>query len=213
MSYTVGSRKYPYTDGCLQWSHRFLQGVPLVFQTSHGFTISQVGSVFASMCVGSLLALGLNSLIEGSVHRFLPNATGPETRLYASCILGSLLPIGMFWFGWTSFPSQHWILPACAVGVVTIGIFSVYLAVFNYFADTYHRYASSALAAQSFCRNMLGGFFPLVTDAMYHRMTFQGASSFLGGIGLMLTAIPWVLVFYGVRIRRRSKFASEVMEA
>ena len=32
-----------------------------------------------------------------------------------------------------------------------MGIFSIYLAVFNYLADTYHRYASSALAAQSFC--------------------------------------------------------------
>ena len=33
-----------------------------------------------------------------------------------------------------------------------MGIFSIYLAVFNYLADTYHRYASSALAAQSFCK-------------------------------------------------------------
>lgn len=32
-----------------------------------------------------------------------------------------------------------------------MGIFSVYLAVFNYLADTYHRYASSAIAAQSCC--------------------------------------------------------------
>lgn len=41
------------------------------------------------------------------------------------------------------------------------GIFSIYLAVFNYLADSYHRYASSALAAQSFSRNMLAGAFPL----------------------------------------------------
>ncbi|KAI5809283.1 MFS multidrug transporter-like protein [Pyronema omphalodes] len=185
----------------------FLQGVPLVFSVSHGFTISQVGSVFTSMCVGSLLALFLNTIVERCTAVYLPNATGPETRLYAACSLGALLPIGMFWFGWTSFPNQHWILPTIAVGAATIGIYSIYLAVFNYFADTYHRYASSALAAQSFCRNALGGCFPLFTDAFYYKMTFQGASSFLGGVGLLLSIVPWVLVFYGDRIRGRSKFA------
>lgn len=59
---------------------------------------------------------------------------------------------------------------------------------------------------------MLGGFFPLVTDAMYHRMTFQGASSFLGGVGLALSVVPWVLVVYGDRVRGRSKFAKGITE-
>ncbi|MCJ1367330.1 hypothetical protein MMC16_006462 [Acarospora aff. strigata] len=92
-----------------------------------------------------------------------------------------------------------------------MGIFSIYLAVFNYLADTYHRYASSALAAQSFCRNMLGGIFPLITNPMFRRMTIAGASSFLGGVGALLTIVPWILVFYGPRIRARSKLASEIM--
>ena len=59
---------------------------------------------------------------------------------------------------------------------------------------------------------MLGGIFPLVGDAMFNRMTYQGASSFLGGIGFLLTIVPWVLLFFGPKIRARSKFASEIME-
>ena len=66
------------------------------------------------------------------------------------------MPIGLFMFGWTSGPGVPWIVPTIAVGIATIGIFTIYLSVFNYLADTYHRYASSALAAQSFCRNILG---------------------------------------------------------
>jgi hypothetical protein len=31
-------------------------------------------------------------------------------------------------------------------------------------------------------------------------------------MGALLTVVPWVLVFYGPRIRARSKFASEIME-
>jgi uncharacterized membrane protein len=46
-----------------------------------------------------------------------------------------------------------WIVPAMAVGCATMGIFSIYLATFNYLADTYHRYASSAIAAQSCCKS------------------------------------------------------------
>lgn len=74
-----------------------------------------------------------------------------ERRLYFSCIESVLLPIGLFWFGWTSYSSIPWIVPTLGVGCAAMGIFSVYLAVFNYLADTYHRYASSAIAAQSCC--------------------------------------------------------------
>lgn len=47
---------------------------------------------------------------------------------------------------------------------------------------------------------------------MYNKLTFGGASSLLGGIGALLTIVPWILIFYGPRIRARSKFASEIME-
>jgi hypothetical protein len=137
--------------------------------------------------------------------------SSPESRLYFTCIESTLLPIGLFWFGWTQFPSIPWIVPTLSVGCATMGIFSIYLATFNYLADVYHRYASSALAAQSFCRNMLGGAFPLVAAALFNNLTFQGAASLLGGIGTILSIVPWILVIYGPTIRARSKFASEIM--
>ena len=83
--------------------------------------------------------------------RFRHFPTAAEARLYFVCVEAALLPIGLFWFGWTSFPYIPWIVPTLAIGCATMGIFSVYLAVFNYLADTYHRYASSAIAAQSCC--------------------------------------------------------------
>ena len=155
-----------------------------------------------------MLSTILSIYQEKVARHFGKISTTPEGRLYFSCIESALLPIGLFWFGWTSFSFIHWIVPTLAIGCATMGIFSIYLAVFNYLADTYHRYASSALAAQSFCRNMLGGVFPLISTAMFTRMTFAGAASFLGGIGAILTVVPWVLVFYGSKIRARSKFAS-----
>ncbi|KAL8997940.1 MAG: hypothetical protein Q9169_002933 [Polycauliona sp. 2 TL-2023] len=130
--------------------------IPLVFGTNHNFNIQQRFSVFASMVVGALLSTILSIYQEKIAIRYGKISSTPEGRLYFSCIESALMPIGLFWFGWTSFPQTHWIAPTLAVGCATMGIFSIYLAVFNYLADTYHRYASSALAAQSFCRNMLG---------------------------------------------------------
>ena len=110
-------------------------------------------------------------------------------------------------FGFSAQPSIHWIVPALAIGFATIGIFYIYLATFNYLADIYQTYASSALAAQSFCRNVLGGVFPLVTGALFTNLGEDAAGGLLGAIATALTVVPWVLVFFGERIRARSKFA------
>lgn len=202
--------------------------IPLVFSTSHGFNLEQSDSVFAAMIVGAILSTIIscyqdrvlahwlstsaakNPNSKNKLHRAL-DLTSPEGRLYFACIESALLPIGLFWFGWTQFSSIPWIVPALSIGCATMGIYSIYLATFNYLADTYHRYASSALAAQSFCRNILGGVFPLVTVQMFRGLTFQGAASLLGGLAALLTAVPWVLVFYGPRIRARSKLAGKIM--
>lgn len=163
-----------------------------------------------AMCIGSILITLISIYQEKVAAYFSLLPPTPEARLYFVCVESILMPIGLFWFGWTSFSQIHWISPTLAIGCATMGIFSVYLAVFNYLADTYHRYASSAIAAQSCCRNLLGGVFPLVTHAMFNNLGFPEASSLLGAIGAVLCLVPWVLVVYGQTIRGRSRLASEL---
>jgi MFS family permease len=136
------------------WAVLYLQfsSVPLIFRTNHNFTTEQTGAVFTSMCVGVILISIISIYQERVAAHFGFKSAAAEGRLYFVCVESVLLPIGLFWFGWTSFPSVPWIVPAMAVGCSTMGIFSIYLATFNYLADTYHRYASSAIAAQSFCK-------------------------------------------------------------
>ncbi|KAL6876882.1 MFS general substrate transporter [Trichoderma novae-zelandiae] len=133
-------------------------------------------------------------------------AEAPEARLYFTCITALLLPIGLF-IAFLESQGTGGYSKAIGLGLATWGIYSVYLATFNYLADTYHIYASSALAAQSFCRNILGGCFPLITSIMFTNLGTKGAGAMLGGIATGLTIIPWVLLFYGERIRAKSKFA------
>ncbi|KAL9619218.1 MAG: hypothetical protein Q9160_006153 [Pyrenula sp. 1 TL-2023] len=201
------------------WGVLYLQfsAITLVFRTNHSptfSTTSSIAAIYAAIITGSLLSTIISIYQEKLALRYAPRklTSTPEGRLYFACVESIFLPIGLFWFGWTQFRSVHWIAPVCAIGCATIGIFSIYLAVFNYLADTYGAYASSAIAAQSFCRNVMAAFFPLVAVQMFKKMTFEGASSFLGGMAALLTAVPWVLVFYGPKIRRRSKFASDLVE-
>ncbi|TLD35857.1 MFS general substrate transporter [Venturia nashicola] len=189
-----------------------LAAVPLVFRTNHGFNIQQSGAVFSAVFISSVFFAMICIYQEKIAKKYGKLTDAPEARLYFSCYQSALMPIGLFLFGWTCSSSIHWIVPTIAIGLATMGIFSIYLAVFNYLADTYHRYASSALAAQSFCRNIMGGIFPLVTTQLYTNLGFGPASSLLGGIGALLTLVPWILMIFGPRIRARSKFASDIRE-
>ncbi|POS72986.1 hypothetical protein DHEL01_v208623 [Diaporthe helianthi] len=142
----------------------------------------------------------------GFLRRHFP-VEAPESRIYFTCLTASFLPLGLFLFGFTSRETIHWISPAVALCLASMGIYSVYLATFNYLADFYQSYASSALAAQSCCRNLVGGVFPLVTLPLFENLGIARAGALLGGVALGLTLVPWVLVFFGSRIRARSSFA------
>ena len=93
-----------------------------------------------------------------------------------------------------------------------MGIFFILLTTFNYLADNYGQYASSAIAAQSFCRNVMGGCFPLVTRQMYVNLGYGPASSLCGGIASVLGLVPIVLIVFGTQIRARSRFAKALAE-
>lgn len=194
------------------WAVLYLQfgSVPLVYRVNHNFTLAQTGYVFTSICVAAVVSTVLSIYQEiWAVKHYPVKINGSaEGRLMFTCIESAFMPIGLFWFGWTCYSSIHWIVPTIAIGVATMGVFSIFLGTFNYTADVYHIYASSALAASGLCRNLLGGSFPLVTNQLFNNLGFQAASSLLGGIGTALTLVPWILYFYGPKIRARSKIAS-----
>jgi hypothetical protein len=86
------------------------------------------------------------------------------------------------------------------------------LACFNYLADSYTLYASSALAGQSLVRNLIGGAFPIFANVMYENLNPNWASTLFGCIGALLGAVPFVAFFYGPKIRSRSKFSRLLVE-
>ncbi|KAF2671553.1 MFS general substrate transporter [Microthyrium microscopicum] len=179
-------------------------------------TFEALPLMFSATAVASILSAILAVWQESSLPRieWLPGnlRDKPERRLYFSCFQSLLLPVGLFWLETTMRPSIPWIVPVLAFDCLTIGIFSVYLAVFNYLADTYHAYARSAIAAQSFTRNVFAACLPLATAPMFSDLGFLNAGCLLGAADIALSAVPWALVLWGEKIRRRSKIASQSAE-
>lgn len=54
------------------------------------------------------------------------------------------------------------------------------------------------------------GCFPLFTQAMYTNLGYPQASSLLGGLALLFSALPFLLMNYGPQIRKRSRVAKQI---
>lgn len=102
---------------------------------------------------------------------------------------------------------MHWIGPCIGIAVTLCGIYVIYLTAFNYLSDAYTLYASSALAGQSFVRNLVGGSFPFFAVKLYSGIGPNWASTIFACIGAVLAIVPFIAFKYGPKIRERSKFA------
>ncbi|ORY75003.1 MFS general substrate transporter [Leucosporidium creatinivorum] len=192
------------------WSFMYLtlRAVPLVLKDSYSFTIGEIGLVFLVIPVGAFLGFFIN-LYQEKLYRKYKAQRGPEARLYLSLAGGLLFPAGILIFAFAS-GRGHWMGPVVGLVLVFVGVFTIYLATFNYLADSYTIYASSALSGQSFVRNIGGAAFPLFTSYMYKGMTYQWASFLAACLALLLAITPFVLFRYGPTIRARSRFAKEL---
>ncbi|KAJ3975701.1 MFS polyamine transporter [Lentinula raphanica] len=188
-----------------------IESIGSVFKTLHGFNTGQVGTVFVTFMIGTLFGFCTNFFQERLYRKNYPNR-GPEARLYYACGAAILVPCGMFIYAWSTFTDVPWIALTIGITIFVHGTFIIYLAVFTYLADCYGPFASSALAGQSLCRNIAATAFPLFTQQMYAEMSYKWANTMFGCIACLLMPIPFILFFYGPRIRARSKFSRVVMQ-
>jgi len=190
----------------------FNEAFPMVFAKGHGFNNGEVGLSFLGLCIGSLVAALMHPFQERYyLHRVAANDYKgiPEARMWMARWGAILLPISLFWFGWTSYPSVHWIVPIMASVFFGMGIFIVILAILNYVVDSYHTYAASALAGVILVRNVVGAAFPLFAEQVYDKLGWEWASSLLAFLSIPLISIPWIFFYHGEKIRMRSPWARE----
>jgi hypothetical protein len=114
----------------------FLNTVSQVFRASHEFDTMQVGLAFLGMILGGMIGFMTSPIQDYFYSRASERNLGkprPEARLYFSCIGSLMFCTGLFWFGWSSGPNVHWIVPILGIGWTTIGIYSIYVCPLLFF--------------------------------------------------------------------------------
>jgi hypothetical protein len=189
----------------------FFEAYPISFSQVRGWKHKGVAALpFLGILVG--VVLGVCLIVYTTKTRFAHKLAKhgrvvPEERLLPMMIASFLLPIGLFWFGWTSDPSISWVPQVIAGVPIGMGILVIFMQGLNYIIDVYMMFANSAIAANTLVRSTLGGAFPLFATQMYTNLGVDWASSVLGFISVAMIPIPFLFFFYGAKIRAMSKFS------
>lgn len=130
----------------------------------------------------------------------------PEERLPPMIVGAIVLPIGLFWFAWTSDPHITWVPQVLSVALIGMGMLVAFWQGINYIIDCYGYYSNSAIAVNTFIRSIAGAGFPLFASAMYHKLGVAWGTSLLAFLCVAFIPAPVLFYVYGGRIRATSKF-------
>ncbi|KAI0371743.1 MFS general substrate transporter [Pilatotrama ljubarskyi] len=190
--------------------YAFFAAYPIVFQHHRHFSAGQGGLAFLGIGVGNLIGLSLAPAQNRLYWRAMDKHGGktiPEARLYLPMLGGILLPISLFWFGWTSRPPVHWIVPVLAGVPFGFSCAVIMQGLVQYLMDAYSIYCSSAIASTVVARSLVACLFPLISPALYGHLGDAWATSVFAFLALACTPVPFLLYRYGSWVRSRSKYA------
>jgi len=121
----------------------FFGAFQLVFSVVYGFNLWQTGLCFLGILIGMLTATCTDPIwhylyihqLNKHEKRVGARISEPEFRLPSTIVGSWLCVIGLFWFGWTIYPSVHWIVPIIGTGVFGCGIILTYVGIFTFLVE------------------------------------------------------------------------------
>ena len=128
---------------------------PIVFQEERHWSQGMAGLSYLGVMAGQIIAMLFYVVLEARYRKKIakdPSKQTPEGRLEPAMIGGVLLPAGLFWFGWTTFPSMHWVISIAGSSLFGFGQVLLFIGLINYIVDSYSVFAASALAANAILR-------------------------------------------------------------
>ena len=174
----------------------WFESFPIVFVEIYGFTLGTQGIAFMGILIGVFVVLPPFIWYQRKYIEPKFNEKGelqPEWRLPPSFFGAFCIPLCLFWFGWSSRPDVHWIVPIIGTAWFSIGAFLLFNSVLSYLADAYPKNVASVLAGNDFFRSSFGAGFPLFATAMYRKLGVGWASSLLGFLSIAFIPIPFFL--------------------
>ncbi|PNS15924.1 hypothetical protein CAC42_4325 [Sphaceloma murrayae] len=188
----------------------WFESFPIAFLEIYRFPAGTFGLTYLGILAGGLITIGPFFAYLRFVQEKQFDADGniqPEKRLIPAMFGGFMIPICLFWFGW-SVGRTHWIVPIIGSGFFSVGAFCLFNSILTYLGDSYPNNVASVYAGNDLFRSAFGAGFPLFATAMYRRLGVDWASSTLAFISIAFIPIPFVLYKYGRTLRvNHSRFA------
>ncbi|THW31575.1 MFS multidrug transporter [Aureobasidium pullulans] len=171
------------------------------------------GVNYLSLGLGPIIGAQISALFNDRIYRNLKkknNGIGrPEFRLPLMFAGSLLVPIGLFWYGWSAQAHTHWIVPNLGILVYSCGGIFGFQCIQTYLVDAYTTYAASAMAAVALGRCILAFIFPLLVKQLYDALGYGWGTSLLAFIALGLgVPFPILLWYKGETLRARSPYAA-----
>lgn len=135
----------------------------IVFVEIEHFSLYQEGLAYLGILVGVFVTIPpffiyLKKYLE---PKFDANGNiQPEERLTSAFVGAFMIPICLFWFGWSA-GRTHWIMPIIGSSFFGGGSFLLFNSVLNYLPDAYPEHAASVLAGNDLMRSSFGAGFPV----------------------------------------------------
>lgn len=116
--------------------------IPIVFEGSRGWNAGTAGLPFIGVSIGVCLATVLAGVDNRRYVRLRATRSAqgvivePEARLSTAMAGSIFLPIGLFLFAWTTYPSVHWIAPVIGALSFSCGLVLVFISQMSYLIDS-----------------------------------------------------------------------------
>lgn len=184
-----------------------------LFEENYGFSQGTAGLSFLGIGVGMLLGLLLFGATSDKVVTYLTKKNGgerkPEYRFPHTMIGAVMIPVGLFWYGWSAQYKVQFIMPIIGTGFIGCGLLAIFMPISTYLVDAFTIYAASAMAANTVLRSLVGAFLPLAGPQMYQTLGLGWGNSLLAFIAIAMWPVPILFFIYGERIRNSKRFRVE----
>jgi len=190
-----------------------LSTFPALWETRYNESVGIGGLNYLSLGLGFFLGAQVCAPINDRIYRQFKKRNNdigkPEFRVPMMVPGAVLVPIGLFWYGWSAQARIHWIMPNIGACIFAAGTIVSFQCIQTYIVDAYTRFAASGVAAATVLRSLAGFGFPLFAPYMYRALDYGWGNSLLAfvAIGLGIPA-PFMLWKFGEALRARSKFAA-----
>lgn len=200
----------------------FLNGFTFIFEDTYSFSPGLRGTAFLAIAFGVLLNTALTPFFRSNYLSHLAIAAreqdidehsdeeptlAPEIRLLPALICAPLLPISLFWLGWTNYRSISVASNIVAAGLFGFSLMGIFVSSYQYVIDSYETNSASALSSITFLRYFVAGGMVIASMPMYKGIGVHWTLTLMGCLGAVLVPVPFLLWKYGDKVRARSGFA------